>query len=202
MGTPKQSASSTSKVKPEHAHGKVKNDSTPSHKSGRLESPASSNTKAQRADISSSNNQGVPRIKTKPDTKSSKTSETKSDSKHQDGPHDKHKQSFTKGSKGESKTDGKADSKAESKGESKDHPRGEPKGGGGAKGDSTLVGTKRSEPSKAKEMPGRKSEGRGKADDDTTPGKLLQCITPSLYSASKFLIQNMKRNVIAVCFIA
>ncbi|XP_075526135.1 uncharacterized protein LOC142557835 [Dermacentor variabilis] len=171
MGTPKQSASSTSKVKPEHAHGKVKNDSTPSHKSGRLESPASSNTKAQRADISSSNNQGVPRIKTKPDTKSSKTSETKSDSKHQDGLHDKHKQSFTKGSKGESKTDGKADSKAESKGESKDHPRGEPKGGGGAKGDSTSVGTKRSEPSKAKEMPGRKSEGRGKADDDTTPVK-------------------------------
>lgn len=170
VGTPKQSASSTSKVKPEHAHGKVKNDSTPSHKSGRLEPPASTNTKAHRADISNSNNQGVPRIKTKADTKSSKTSETKSDSKHQDGLHDKHKQSFTKGFKGESKTDGRADSKAESKGDSKDHPRGEPKGG--AKGDSTSVGTKRSEPSKAKELPGRsKSEGRGKADDDATPVK-------------------------------
>ncbi|XP_049516517.1 uncharacterized protein LOC119445310 [Dermacentor silvarum] len=174
VGTPKQSAPSTSKFKPEHAHGKGKNDSTgPSHKSGWLESPTSSNTKAQRADISNSN-QGTPRIKAKSDTELSKASETMSDSKHQDGLRDKQKQSFTKGSKDDSKADsknGKADFKAESKGESKDNSRGDREGGGGAKRDSTLAGTKRSEPSKAKELPGHKSEGRGKADDDTTPVK-------------------------------
>lgn len=151
VGTPKHSASSVSKVKPEHAHGKVKNDSTPSLKS----SPASSNTKALRADTGNPNNQGVPRMKSK--------SDTKSDSKYQDGLHDKqHKQPLTKGNaKGESRTDGRAESKAESK----DHPRGEPKGGGGV---NTSAGTK---PSKAKELPGRKSEGRGKAEDDSTLAK-------------------------------
>lgn len=146
VGTPKHSASSVSKVKPEHAHGKVKNDSTPSHKS----SPASSNTKAQKADTNTTNSQSVPRIKSK--------SDNKSDSKHQDGMHDKqHKQPLTK-AKGESRTD-------DPKGESKDHPRGEPKGGGGA---NTSAGTK---PSKAKELPGRKSEGKGKAEDDNTSAK-------------------------------
>ncbi|KAL1421340.1 hypothetical protein MTO96_023179 [Rhipicephalus appendiculatus] len=144
VGTPKHSASSVSKVKPEHAHGKVKNDSTPSHKS----SPASNNTKAQRADASNPNSQGLPRVK------------SKSDSKHPDGLHEKpHKQPLAKGgAKGESRTDGP-------KGESKDHPRGEPKGGGGV---NTSAGTK---PSKAKELPGRKSEGRGKAEDDNTLAK-------------------------------
>ncbi|KAL3171004.1 hypothetical protein MRX96_013897 [Rhipicephalus microplus] len=72
--------------------------------------------------------------------------------------HDKqHKQPLTK-AKGESRTD-------DPKGESKDHPRGEPKGGGGA---NTSAGTK---PSKAKELPGRKSEGKGKAEDDNTSAK-------------------------------
>uniref|UniRef100_A0A131XE24 Putative chromatin modification-related protein eaf7 n=1 Tax=Hyalomma excavatum TaxID=257692 RepID=A0A131XE24_9ACAR len=151
VGMPKHSAASSSKVKPEHAHGKVKHDSTPSHKSGRLESTASSNTKAQRGDTGNPNNQGVPRIKNKPDTKF--------DSKHQD---DKHKQSSGKGPKGESRMD----NRAESKGESKDHPRAEPKGGGGAKGDNLPLGTKLP---KGKEL--RKSEGRGKTEDDNALAK-------------------------------
>uniref|UniRef100_A0A1E1XA89 Putative chromatin modification-related protein eaf7 n=1 Tax=Amblyomma aureolatum TaxID=187763 RepID=A0A1E1XA89_9ACAR len=166
-GMPKHNQA-TSRVKPEHAHGKVKNDSTPSQKSSRLEPPASGLGKPHRAESSSK--------PSKSDTKSSKASDAKSESKNQEvgPPHEKHKQSrdSSKGSKGESKADSKAESKTESKAESKaeakgDHPKAEPKGGGGSKGDSSTAGTKRNEPSKAKDS-NRKTEGRGKAEDDNT----------------------------------
>ncbi|XP_075737744.1 uncharacterized protein LOC119162298 isoform X2 [Rhipicephalus microplus] len=184
VGTPNHSASSVSKIKRKHVHGKVKIDSTPSHKS----SPASSNAKAQKADTSTTNSQTVPRRKKrKSDKKSDSKSEPrrkksksdkKSDSKHQDGMHDKqHKQPLTK-AKGKSRTDG-------SKRKSKNHPRGEPKDGGGAntsagtkpskakklprrKSTNTSAGTK---PSKAKKLHWHKSEGKDKAEDDNTSAK-------------------------------
>uniref|UniRef100_G3MPR3 MRG-binding protein n=1 Tax=Amblyomma maculatum TaxID=34609 RepID=G3MPR3_AMBMU len=161
-GLAKQNQATTSRVKPEHAHGKVKNDSTPSHKS-RLESPASGPGKPHRTESNSSSKSS------KSDTKSSKVSETKSENKNQDAGTEKHKQSrdSSKGSKVDGKAEGnlKAESKAESKTETKgDHPKVEPKGAGGSKGESST--TKRNEPSKGKES-GRKAEGRGgKAEED------------------------------------
>lgn len=141
-------SSVSGKVKPEYAHGKVKNDSTPTGKSSKTDSssPAVSKPKSDGTGTSS---------KSKAEAPKGKGAESRSEAKQETtslGSQTKPSRSETpKAPKGESKTtdskgaDPKGDSKVSSKTDSLPTP-------------------KRSEPSKLKE---RKSEGRSRGDDDS-----------------------------------